>query len=459
MTDQAPWSPETDHSSPSLRLPPGVPDLEYLLAMPGGMADYYQSAVALAERGRLARVVTDVYTPDVLLALGDRLPRRAADLLRRRSAAGLPSRLVTSSLAHETLLRLQAQLPKALATTSNISRNLEKDVYLGRRAAGILKRRPSAALIYYNHWPAFAEALGSKVSEAPYFTIQHHPVPSQVRSALHADREVTGITAGLEAEEQLDPEDIARFESALRRADGVLAASSFVRDGLLGIGIPSNRIRVIPYGGAPPDPRLVDEDSVLPLPDRAERSSAGPIRLLWVGSLVYRKGPHHLASALRSVRSQNVQLTIVSRSTRGRDLFDGVPGVTFAGAVPAAELTDLYDSHDLFCLTSVAEGFGMVVAEALGKGLPVLATTATGARDIVQSGRNGVVVPAGDPDALAGVIDQLAADRDYLRRLRQGARASADGRRWSRFRQLFSLAVSELEQEYRTRGATLDLRP
>jgi glycosyltransferase involved in cell wall biosynthesis len=106
------------------------------------------------------------------------------------------------------------------------------------------------------------------------------------------------------------------------------------------------------------------------------------------------------------------------------------------GSLPPAQLRDVYAATDVLVVPSIAtrtfrEPWGLVVNEAMNRGLPVIASDAVGAvaGGLVRDGRNGVVVPAGDPRALAGALRRLAADAPLRARL--GAAGAADVRAYT----------------------------
>jgi len=102
--------------------------------------------------------------------------------------------------------------------------------------------------------------------------------------------------------------------------------------------------------------------------------------------------------------------------------------VELRGTTPAPQA--LADA-DLLVLPSEAEGFGLVLIEAMAAGVPVVATDAPGIRDVVRHEQNGLLVPVGDPEALAGAIVRLAEDADLRRRLtEQGLRDVAERYTW-----------------------------
>ena len=91
--------------------------------------------------------------------------------------------------------------------------------------------------------------------------------------------------------------------------------------------------------------------------------------------------------------------------------------------VPVADPRPLYQAADLLVLPSRSEGFANTLIEAMGCGLPVVATRVGGNPEIVEDGTTGILVAPGDAGALAAAIRELLAEPERRRRL--GARARA----------------------------------
>ena len=75
--------------------------------------------------------------------------------------------------------------------------------------------------------------------------------------------------------------------------------------------------------------------------------------------------------------------------------------------LPAPALVELYKASDAFVLPALIETFGIVLIEAMAAGLPVVTTDAPGCRDVIREGRDGMMVPHGDTDALARAMERL----------------------------------------------------
>ena len=101
--------------------------------------------------------------------------------------------------------------------------------------------------------------------------------------------------------------------------------------------------------------------------------------------------------------------------------------VEFRGSVPRSEVLRLFRAADASLLPSAWENFPHTVVEALAVGCPVIATAVGGVPEVVRDGENGLLVPPGDPTALAAAITRFFADRDLRERLSAAAPASVAG--------------------------------
>ena len=189
-----------------------------------------------------------------------------------------------------------------------------------------------------------------------------------------------------------------------------LAADSLVSD----YGIPAEKIEVIPPG--------VDLDRFRPA-RHANRSDR--LRILFVGGQFERKGGPDLLEAVRRLDG-SVELDIVTAGAVS-EIPAGVVARVHRGLRPqSAELVDLYRSADIFVLPSRGDCMPQAVAEALGSGLPVVATRVGAISEMVRDGENGRLVAARDPRALASALEQLVGDPAERIRMGLAGRASAE---------------------------------
>jgi glycosyltransferase involved in cell wall biosynthesis len=214
----------------------------------------------------------------------------------------------------------------------------------------------------------------------------------------------------------------AREREVLAAAAAVVTTSAWTRRRLGELyELPAGRVHVSEPG----------VDSALLAPGTAAGDS-----LLCVAALTPDKGHDVLLDALAMVSDLTWRCECVGSLVRDPAWTDGVrrcardirlgDRVRFQGAVTGQELDRAYAAADLLVLPSRAETYGMVVTEALARGVPVLATEVGGVTEALGRGddatRPGLLVPPGDPAALAGALRAWLEDEALRNRLRLAAR-------------------------------------
>ncbi len=222
------------------------------------------------------------------------------------------------------------------------------------------------------------------------------------------------------------PAKLERKVAEAQAADVIVACSEFVAASLRAEGFGEERIAVVPYG-AP--------SHILPRSwSRADLSR--PLRLLFAGAVGQRKGVGDLLQAVKQLQRPDVQLTLMGSYVGNAEKVLAPWRVFFRYEPPRPHeaVLDLMRTCDVLVLPSVAEGFALVIAEAMACGLPVLVTPNTGAAPAVRDGREGFFVPCGDPDALADRIAWFADHREAIPTMGAAARARGEEYSWTRFR-------------------------
>lgn len=179
----------------------------------------------------------------------------------------------------------------------------------------------------------------------------------------------------------------------------------------------------------PTDRMTVIEPGTAPAP-RSSGSRAGVVNILSIGSLIPRKGHDILLRALARLVDLEWSLTIA-----GGDRFDPVTAdglralpddlgigrrVRFCGEMNGHPLAKLWREADLFALATRYEGYGMAIAEALKRGLPV-AVCNGGAAGALVSPQSGVVCPVGDIDQLSKALRRMIFDERLRRSMADAA--------------------------------------
>jgi glycosyltransferase involved in cell wall biosynthesis len=150
----------------------------------------------------------------------------------------------------------------------------------------------------------------------------------------------------------------------------------------------------------------------------------GPLRLLFLGNVIPRKGLHTLLEALARLPREGWRLTVVGSLEMDaayaqqikRPIEDAGLGdrVEFAGVLDNEKLASILAQSQVLAVPSSYEGYGIVYLEGMAFGLPAVATTAGGAREIITSGWDGFLIAPGDAETLADHVRTLIDDRELL---------------------------------------------
>jgi glycosyltransferase involved in cell wall biosynthesis len=197
------------------------------------------------------------------------------------------------------------------------------------------------------------------------------------------------------------------------------AVSDSTRADLVAAGV--QKVGVIPQGG---------------IGEQPERSKEQVPTFLFVGRLAANKRPDHAIDAFSLVRRTltNARLWMVGEGPMRASLTKrGDPGVEFLGWVPREELLDRMGRAHLLLVTSVREGWGLVVTEANACGTPAVAYDVPGLRDSVLDGRTGILTEP-KPQALAATCEGLVSSLPTLawKALATEARNWGQSRTWDR---------------------------
>lgn len=250
-------------------------------------------------------------------------------------------------------------------------------------------------------------------------------MPELIEHEASRLRVIALVHLPLAADVSIDAASRARLAAGERRA---LAASTLVvvtGAATLGLlepyALPRDRVAVVEPGTDPAPP--------------ARGADGTRVHLLCVATVNAGKGHDVLLEALAAVPNRAWRLTCAGSLTRDRaaaarmralvgqlELDDRV---TLAGELNATRLASCYDTADVFVLATRRETYGMAVAEALARGLPVVSTT-TGAIPALVGADAGVVVPPGEAAPLAEALSRVIGDADLRARLAAGARAVRD---------------------------------
>jgi glycosyltransferase involved in cell wall biosynthesis len=221
-----------------------------------------------------------------------------------------------------------------------------------------------------------------------------------------------------------------RQEMAL--ADLTLVPSRYVEDTIREF-YPHKDIARAPYG--------VDDEFWAPAHiDKAPR----PLRFIYAGHASLRKGTPLLIEAWSKAELRDAELALVGpwilADSKRKSL---PPGIRWFPTCSSQMLRDRYRESDVFVFPSFAEGFGLVLLEAMACGLPAIASEASIGPEVITA-NCGFVTPSGDLDRLVQLLRWFDRHRDELPAMSRSARAQTERYTWSNYRSLVIRAVSKL---------------
>jgi glycosyltransferase involved in cell wall biosynthesis len=211
----------------------------------------------------------------------------------------------------------------------------------------------------------------------------------------------------------------------LQSVDGFIFNSMTTRGVVNGL-IVNQKSSIVAY---PPTDRF---GSALPEAFVAARTAASnPLRILFLGNVIERKGLHTLLDALCSLSTEHWTLDIVGSLTSDpayaaamREKASVISAsVHFHGALDNVPLAEKLKAAHLLVVPSSYEGFGIVYLEGMGFGLPVIGTTAGAAGEIIEEDKTGYLIEPGNHKTLASLLEKLIRDRALLAELSLNALA------------------------------------
>ncbi|MDR2186562.1 MAG: glycosyltransferase family 4 protein [Azonexus sp.] len=296
------------------------------------------------------------------------------------------------------------------------------DVFTERLAEGLRQRGLRAEITWlprraeYAPWtvsapqaPAWANITHVNTWLRPRFWPRHLPIMATIHHAAHHPdaRVYKGVARALYHGRWIAPNE----RRVLRRADQVVAVSQFVADTARQtlLDVPMQVI----YNG-------VDIEVFRP---GGERGRAGkPFRLLYVGGWKKMKGVDLLAPIMRELGDGFV-LRYTGGSDPVADKLQMPPNMRDLGRLSGdAAVAAAMQDADALLFPSRSEGFGLVAAEAMASGLPVIATSGSSLTEVVDDGVTGLLCPQGDAQAFASAARALATDATRYARLSEAAR-------------------------------------
>ena len=193
---------------------------------------------------------------------------------------------------------------------------------------------------------------------------------------------------------ELWDEILNREKQSYSKSNLIIAPSTWVKQYITKLGIPENKIKLIPYWC--PSPFDVKEKIF---------DGSRKLRVLFVGRVNLAKGIPYLIEAIKKLKT-NIEVVIVGENFLNLKEIGTIPNnVRFISHSPSSEIEKLYQWADVFVFPTLCEGSSLSVYEALSYGLPIITTPNSGS--IVSHEREGYIIEPANSDAIAFHINKI----------------------------------------------------
>lgn len=230
-----------------------------------------------------------------------------------------------------------------------------------------------------------------------------------------------------EWEDDIEPSDshmLSCEEQEYELATKIIVPSVYTGQTLVSQGVPNDKIIVNPFG--------VNLDFFQPslYPYSIER----PLRFIFLGAVMARKGVPLLLEAWRALRLQQCELWVIGPiRPQVRSLIPDLPGLKIWGKVPHHQLPEIMCQCDVFVFPSYCEGLPRVLLEALACGLPAITTDAVTDASIVKDGQEGFIIPPGNLEALCAAMSYFVKNPEKIAPMSTAARKRAESFSWDAY--------------------------
>lgn len=389
------------------------------MSHPHGNPNSYQTALAFSEIGWLecfeTGVLNDKRVSSVARHLAPDLERR----IRNRSYAGIPNAKKNNHYLFEAVSRIGAQI-KPSGLTSQINwydvlfsgHDFQVSRAIGDQTEAVYAYEDGAKLTFES-----AKRIGAaSIYELPLG--YYRAVAREINRGREQWPDLNRATYSEPHWKRL------RKDAELELADVIVVASDWARESLSLSETASNKpVVLVPYGTP------VEE-----IPPRSQAPS-GPFTVLFAGQVGLRKGVPHLIEAWEKLKLSDARLLLAGSINLPREYVnEHAESFEYPGALPRAELLDLMATVDLFVFPSLAEGFGLVIGEAMASGVPVLTTMNTGGPRLITDDIEGWCVSAHEIEPLIERLEWAHKNRDQVFQMGQRARQRAEQWTWADYR-------------------------
>ncbi|MBP6506845.1 MAG: glycosyltransferase family 4 protein [Opitutaceae bacterium] len=367
----------------------------------------FQQAAELSRRVPGYRMVTTSFVSDRTVTRLRPLFPSLARSLARRSHPGVPADIVrTYPVEHS--YQLAARLTRHSYSYFAAHDRMARRILCDFSPPGTVLAIDTGAENLFRAWKGRSRCILDLSIATPHY-----------REKIFSEAEASPNHHGVRFHHP-GPWELSRYAAELELADLILCPSEFVMDSCRHLGVPAERLRLLPYGFEPG--RFA--------PAASPRPNTPPLRIVFAGTFFYRKGSHLLLEAFARFQSDfpQAELHVFGEVIdRPRHL---PANVTLHGRVPQETLAVRFREMDVMAFPTLFEGSAYVAYQALASGLPVITTRNCGS---VVDASCGIILDEISADALYHALVRCQQNRPWLASLAAAAPVRVGHYTWSHY--------------------------
>jgi glycosyltransferase involved in cell wall biosynthesis len=355
-----------------------------------GAREHYAIPRALHQGGQLTHLITDAWvTPNSALNF---LPKPLLINLRERFHVELNQAAIDAFTAS----LIQFELNQKIQKTAGWQRMIARNHWFQQRALESLQKISNslkspltlfaysyAALELFSYaksqgWRTVLGQIDPGVVEEKFVLAEHLKYPIYQSN-----------------KEAAPPEYWANWQQECLLADRIIVNSQWSRQALEQVGIPQDKIEIIPLAYQPPP---AADSFVRSYPQNF--SLERPMKVLFLGQVILRKGIAPLLEAAEKLRHQPIEFWLVG--SPDISILPESSNIRWIGAVPRSITAQYYQQADVFLFPTLSDGFGLTQLEAQAWRLPIIASKFCG--DVVKQGVNGILLEEVSGNAIAKAL-------------------------------------------------------
>jgi len=357
-----------------------------------GAREHYAIPRALHQQGKLAHLITDAWV----------LPRFPLNLLPRSVLANLRDRfhpdLAQASVHAFTHSLIRFELAQRLQKTSGWIRIIARNHWFQQQAVELLETitpQLNTCPILFAYSYAALELFRYAKTQG-WTTILGQIDPGLVEETL-VGQEHLRYPDYQSTWQPAPPQYWMNWQEECLLADRIIVNSPWSSQALQQVGIPANKMDIIPLAYNPPE-KTSHFERTYPSVFSPKR----PLRVLFLGQVILRKGIGAILEAAELLHHQPIEFWLVGSLGIARQA-RMYRQIQWIGAIPRSQTAQYYQHADVFLFPTLSDGFGLVQLEAQAWKLPIIASRFCG--EVVKDRVNGLILPEVTGEAIALALE------------------------------------------------------